>query len=227
MMFQATLSSSPSIPNFLSFILSRHGFTMLGELRQKLPAHVVWFGCSATLDFEAERLVLRSSGFRPLGLDPHCTQLVHTTIDQLDLSFCVCPIPNGYLSSCQPLYFLLNEAVSTQKPVSDGVDESAHTQTSPEGMSAGENGVPLAGVPRVDQVCGVDSIGVNGGKALAFVVECDQGTPLARVGRVGRVGEQDGSEGPPLVGVYAVGRVDSVDRVSPGVCHILNWNHTN
>jgi len=36
----------------------RAAFTMLGELRVLLRQDVVWFGCSATLDEEAEQLVL-------------------------------------------------------------------------------------------------------------------------------------------------------------------------
>ena len=45
----------------------RLGFTILDELRIILHQDVVWFGYSATLDNEVERLVLSSTGFRVVG----------------------------------------------------------------------------------------------------------------------------------------------------------------
>ncbi|OXV10267.1 hypothetical protein Egran_01973 [Elaphomyces granulatus] len=49
---------------------------MLGELRIILHQDVVLFGCSATLDNEAERLVLASAGFRPVGRHLYQTEVL-------------------------------------------------------------------------------------------------------------------------------------------------------
>jgi superfamily II DNA helicase RecQ len=97
----------------------RDKFTMLGELRSILRDHVVWFACTATLDSEAEKLVLKNAGFRPIGTGPFHTEIVRTSIDRLDLSFCVSPIPRGGLTSYKSLYFLLETERSTEEAPSD------------------------------------------------------------------------------------------------------------
>jgi hypothetical protein len=84
---------------------------MLGELRLILRDHVVWFGCTATLDAIAEQLVLKNAGFRSIGTNSYQTEVVRTSIDRLDLSISVCPIPRKQLTSYDPLYFLLDEAI--------------------------------------------------------------------------------------------------------------------
>jgi superfamily II DNA helicase RecQ len=89
----------------------RDKFTMLGELRLILRDHVVWFGCTATLDAIAEQLVLKNAGFRTIGTNSYQTEVVRTSIDRLDLSISVCPIPRKQLASYDPLYFLLDEAI--------------------------------------------------------------------------------------------------------------------
>jgi len=87
----------------------RPEFSMLGELRIILPQHVIWFGCSATIDDETERTVLLSGGFRALGSNMYQTEIIRTSIDRPDISICVRPIPKGKLTSYTMLYFLLDQ----------------------------------------------------------------------------------------------------------------------
>jgi len=90
----------------------RHEYTMLGELRLILHQDVVWFGCSATLDDEAERLVLANAGFRPVGRRLYQTEVIRTSIDRPDVAICVRPLPRGKTDSFEALYFLLDKCIS-------------------------------------------------------------------------------------------------------------------
>lgn len=89
----------------------RQEFTMLGELRIILHQDVVWFRCSATLDNEAERLVLANAGFRPVGRHLYQTEVIRTSIDRPDVSICVRPLPRGKTDSFKALHFLLDKCI--------------------------------------------------------------------------------------------------------------------
>lgn len=77
----------------------RPTFTMLGELRTILRQDVVWFGCSATLDKEAEQLVLSNAGFRSVGDRMYQTEVIRTSVDRPDVSICVLPLGKGKMDS--------------------------------------------------------------------------------------------------------------------------------
>jgi hypothetical protein len=89
----------------------RPEFTMLGQLRTFLRKDIVWFGCSGTLDAEAEKKNLDCAGFRPLGTHEYQTQVFRTSINRDDISICVEPIPRRKLHCYDRLHFLLDEAV--------------------------------------------------------------------------------------------------------------------
>jgi superfamily II DNA helicase RecQ len=91
----------------------RADFTMLYELRSILRQDVIWFGCSATLNNEAEQLVLQNTGFRTIGPNSYQTEVIRTSINRADISICVCPIPRRKLGLFDSLYFLLDNAVDT------------------------------------------------------------------------------------------------------------------
>ncbi|KAF2024851.1 hypothetical protein EK21DRAFT_77792, partial [Setomelanomma holmii] len=74
----------------------RPAFTLIGELRSILHEHVVWFGCSATLDRVSEGRVLRTAGFRPVGNRIHQTEVIRTSIDRPDVALSVIPIPRVF-----------------------------------------------------------------------------------------------------------------------------------
>ena len=117
----------------------RDKFTMLGELRLILRDHVVWFGCTATLDAIAEQLVLKSAGFRAIGENSYQTEVVRTSIDRLDLSISVCPIPRRQLTSYNPLYFLIDEAINLKDgSANEVVVEKAPTITGVDGVDGAE-----------------------------------------------------------------------------------------
>ncbi len=90
----------------------RAQFTMLGELRNILPRRIVWFGCSATLDEGAERLVLNGAGFRSVGSGRYQTEVVRTSINRGDIRLSIIPIPRRNLNNYSTLSFLLNKATS-------------------------------------------------------------------------------------------------------------------
>jgi superfamily II DNA helicase RecQ len=90
----------------------RPAFTLLGELRTILHKDIVWFGCSATLDTASEARVLNTAGFRRVGNRMYHTEIIRTSVDRPDVTLCVIPIPRGKLTSWDPLYFLLQSAVS-------------------------------------------------------------------------------------------------------------------
>ena len=67
----------------------RAAFTMLYELRAILPADVVWFGYSATLNVNTERVILNKAGFRSVRPHMYETQVIRTLINRDDIAFCV------------------------------------------------------------------------------------------------------------------------------------------
>lgn len=94
----------------------RPAFTLLCELRTILPQEVEWFGCSATLDDETEKMVLKKAGFRSVGNNVYQTEVIRTSVDRPDVALSVLPIPKGKLTSWDTLYFLLLSAVSNRQP---------------------------------------------------------------------------------------------------------------
>lgn len=76
----------------------RPAFSMLGQLRDLLPKDVLWFACSATLDEETQTAILEHSGFRQYGPKPYQAAVVRTSINRMDMSICIRPIPKGLLS---------------------------------------------------------------------------------------------------------------------------------
>jgi hypothetical protein len=78
-----------------------------------LHQDVVWFGCSATLDEEAEQLVLSSAGFRHVGPYMYQTEVVRTSVNRPDVAICIYSIPRGKLSSFESLYFLLDASTDS------------------------------------------------------------------------------------------------------------------
>ena len=89
----------------------RPAFTLLGQLRTILCKDIAWFGCSATLDDEAEQRVLDSAGFRSIGNGMYQTEVIRTSVDRPDVAICVMPLLRGKLDSWDALYFLLADAV--------------------------------------------------------------------------------------------------------------------
>lgn len=73
----------------------------------------MWFGCSATVDEETELKVLKSTGFRPIRHAMYETEVIRTSINQPDVSVFVIPIPKGKITRWDPLYFLIDDAVSS------------------------------------------------------------------------------------------------------------------
>lgn len=102
----------------------RAEFTMLYELRAILRQDVVWFGCSRTLDQEAEEVVLQQAGFRPLGCHVYQTEVIRTSINRANISVCFLPIPRGKLSSYKALYFLLDNATVEGAPIPDQIPKT-------------------------------------------------------------------------------------------------------
>lgn len=90
----------------------RAHFTMLGELRQMLLDHVVFFGCTATADAETERLIKTMAGFRPEGVHPGQTQVIRTSINRPDVFLAVHKLDRGTEARWDHLFFLLDDAVS-------------------------------------------------------------------------------------------------------------------
>jgi len=86
----------------------RPEFSMLCELRILLHQDVIWFGCTATLDAETERIILSNTGFRSVGRNLYQTEVIRTSIDRPDISICLRPLMTGQLTSFNALYFLLD-----------------------------------------------------------------------------------------------------------------------
>ncbi|TEY25590.1 hypothetical protein BOTCAL_1275g00010 [Botryotinia calthae] len=89
----------------------RPKFTMLGQLRHLLPQEVMWFGCTATLDAESQKVVLDDGGFRRLGSRPYQTHIIRTSVDRPNISLAIVPIPYKQTKSLEPLYYLLDDAI--------------------------------------------------------------------------------------------------------------------
>ena len=86
----------------------RPTFTMLGELRTILRQDVVQFGCSATLDKEAEQLVLNNAGFRSIGDRMYQTKVIRTSVDRPNVLIYILPLSKGKVNLQDTLYFLLD-----------------------------------------------------------------------------------------------------------------------
>jgi hypothetical protein len=85
---------------------------MIHEPRRSLFSEPVFFACSATLDPETENTVKIFGGFREEGSDAGQLEIIRTSVDRLDISICVFPIPKGKMNSNEQLHFLLNQANS-------------------------------------------------------------------------------------------------------------------
>jgi len=91
----------------------RPAFSMICQLRSILPQDVVWFGCSATLDATAEKLVLSQAGFRVQGPRMYQTEVIRTSIDRPDVAIHLQPLRRGRIATFDSLYFLLDRSVDS------------------------------------------------------------------------------------------------------------------
>ena len=84
---------------------------MIHELHQLLLSETVFFSCSATLNVKAENAVKKFEGFHEEKTDVGQLEIIHTSVNQSDISICVFSILKKKMSSYEQLYFLLNQAV--------------------------------------------------------------------------------------------------------------------
>ena len=91
----------------------RPAFTMLAQLRTMLHPDIVWFGCSATLDYVGERKVLDNAGFRRVGGGMHQTAVIRTSVDRPDISLSLVALPRGKVTKWGAFFFLLKNAIDS------------------------------------------------------------------------------------------------------------------
>lgn len=87
-------------------------YTLIHKLRRSLITSTVFFGCSATLDAESERVVQSSGGFRPEGIEPGMLEVIRTSVDRPEISICITPLLQKKQSSYEQLFFILSQAVN-------------------------------------------------------------------------------------------------------------------
>jgi len=73
----------------------RVAYPDIHRLRALVPYDTPWFGCTATLNKEAEEFVVRKAGFRRTGNFTGGLQLIRTSVDRPDISIIVQPLEKG------------------------------------------------------------------------------------------------------------------------------------
>ena len=90
-------------------------FSILGKLRVLLRREIVQFGCSTTLNKEAEQLILNNAGFCTVGYYAYQTEVIRTSINRANISICISPLPRKKVNLFKALYFLLDTATDIDK----------------------------------------------------------------------------------------------------------------
>ena len=78
---------------------------------------MVWFGCSATFNKEAEQLVFSNTGFHSIGNHMYQTEVIRTFINCPNVSICVLPLNKGKVDLWDTLYFLLDTCINLDTAV--------------------------------------------------------------------------------------------------------------
>jgi superfamily II DNA helicase RecQ len=73
----------------------RVAYPDIHRLRALVPYDTPWFGCTATLNKEAEEFVVRKAGFRRIGNFTGALRLIRTSVDRPDISIIVQPLEKG------------------------------------------------------------------------------------------------------------------------------------
>ncbi len=88
-------------------------FVLIYELHQFFLLNVVFFGYSIIIDTKIEQVIKKYSGFQLEGTKLGILEIIRTSIDQLDISIYMFPIPKGKINYYKQLYFLLNQVVKS------------------------------------------------------------------------------------------------------------------